>query len=101
MTAIGWTDPAHAIVPNDAIIARVQRAVDATVSELGTYPHEYVDVVATAVQTTRLLKVVCTGPTTGPIGAHDPYILRMSASQYDRGAPFCGIDGCAMPMRLS
>lgn len=95
MTAIGWADPSRSIVPNDAIITRVGRAVDATVAELGAYPHEYVDITPTAVQTTRLLKVVCSGESSN---AHDPYILRMSGGQFDRGRPGCGVCGLGMTL---
>lgn len=57
---------------------------------LGAYPHQALNATSAAKkQTTRMLKVEC--PHCRDEG--DRYIVRMSASAYERGAPICPIHG--------
>lgn len=97
LTMKGWQDVASGkIIPSEDLIALAEEKVrwmeDAG---FGAYPHALVPVQARRTQTTRLLKVACTGNT---MRAHEEYIVRMSAAQFDRGAPMCGVCGSRMSL---
>lgn len=61
--------------------------------DLGDYPHKELRASSGGKpQTTRLLKVSC--PECEAQG--EPYLVRMSAKAYERGAPICPSHNCAM-----
>lgn len=92
MEMAGYVAPFKACVPSERLIDDITAVVNAYVNGAGEYPSQEVALVRRATQTTRLLKVVCSNH-------REPYILRMSQKQYDRGAPQCGV--CAAYMTLA
>jgi hypothetical protein len=58
------------------------------ITRLGLYPHASVNLQARPKQTTRLVKAVCYGDVMNG-EAHDAYIVRLSRSTYEMGAPIC------------
>lgn len=93
----GFAAPFDAVVPTEALLTRLQATLDAHIAELGEYPAEQINPASRAtVQSTRMLKAECNG---GVGTEHDPYILRISMSQADRGMPYCGV--CQSRMALA
>lgn len=90
----GFTFPFKQCVPTEHLIDRMGALVDRLVNRIGEYPSSEVALARRPTQGTRLLKVSCSGLEYG----HDDYILRMSAAQYDRGAPHCGVCGSRMSL---
>lgn len=60
------------------------------VESMPAYPHAKVEVDGLAKQTTRLIKAVCYGDLMNG-EAHDAYIVRLSRSTLEMGAPICPI----------
>jgi hypothetical protein len=89
LEAAGFQAPFKQCVPTERLIDRVSAVVDRVVLAHGEYPSQDVRLAPRATQSTRLLKVACNGH-------RDPYILRMSQKQFDRGAPACGVCNAAM-----
>jgi len=82
--ACGDSDP---VVPSPELC----ESLEALAAMLDAYPHAHTDPSATAsrVQSTRMLKAECE-----PCG----YIVRLSRTQLERGAPLCGV--CARRMTV-
>jgi hypothetical protein len=60
---------------------------ESILEHLGAYPHAKIEIAAAPKQTTRLIKVVCTG---SGCCSHDPYIARLSRGALDQfGSPIC------------
>jgi hypothetical protein len=111
--AIGLTGPMTATVAGDDLKADLTRLVS---WRLGTYPHGALASTGRIVrtgpdglpipglpgvpgggashpkQTTRMLKAEC------PCDEADPYIVRITRKQFDRGAPKCGLCGESMSL---
>lgn len=81
--AIGLTGKMTATVPGDEF----KRDIADVLERLGDYPHTQLRVSSdtTKKQTTRLIKCEC--PECAAEG--EPYIVRLSQSTLDRGAPIC------------
>lgn len=97
LSAAGFNTPFKSVVPTEALIEELAPIAERLVQAFGEYPARDVEPARRATQSTRLLKVHCTGPETGT--RHPEYVLRMSASQFDRGAPYCGV--CTLRMTLA
>lgn len=86
MFRAGFVAPFDKCIPSERTIEAMATTVTDLVDAYGEYPSAPVNEAPAPTQTTRLLKVVC------PARHIDgPYILRMSRSQVDRGAPYCGV----------
>ena len=96
MRMYGWTAPYTACLPSERLIDILAECTARLVRRIGEYPAAEVNLPTRRTQTTRLLKVECSGAAMHP---HDPYILRMSQSQADRGLPHCGV--CSITMSLA
>lgn len=87
----GFNMPFNQCIPTERLLDTLEACVNAYVARVGEYPAADVNPEARRTQSTRLLKVVCHN-------IHEPYILRMSASQFERGAPKCGVCGYDMTL---
>lgn len=88
---VGFHEPDRGdIIPG----ATLRESLVTLAQSFDPYPHVYTDPDAArrATQTTRMLKVTCEH-------GHEPYVLRMTRRQYDRGAPICPL--CYSSMALS
>jgi hypothetical protein len=91
----GFDRPIEHVVPGEALLDRLA----ANFTDLPPYPNEAVVLGRRAVtQSTRMLKVVCLGGgfatnTEHPylLPTHETYLVRLSQTQLDRGAPLCGV----------
>jgi len=84
LAGAGFNAPFTRCVPTEELIDRLASCVETVVANYGEYPAADVNLTTRPTQSTRLLKVMCNN-------IHEPYIVRMSASQFDRGAPMCGV----------
>lgn len=95
MTRAGFSAPFTQCVPSERTITAMSAMMEAYVSTAGEYPAEYVELRPERTQGTRQRKVYCGNNHDDGLGQ---YIVRMSASQYERGAPDCGVCGNMMEM---
>lgn len=95
---LGFAAPYDRVVPTQRLLEKIGEVLEG----VPDYPHEAVAVATRqrATQPTRLLKLQCDGFLVETLGdsRHEPYIIRISRAQYDRGKPGCGV--CRMPMLL-
>lgn len=91
LAANGYGPRYDQVIPGPEALARITDTTAAVVEALGDYPAEAVSTAVRRPQTSRMLRLVCNGPARSTGATHDPYILRMSQTQLDRGAPLCGI----------
>ena len=80
--AVGLTGKMTATVPSDELIVKLKKIV----KKLGKYPHMKLDATARKKQSTRMIKLVC-----NHIDDPDPYIVRISRKQAERGTPICPV----------
>ena len=91
LAANGYGPRYDQVIPGPEALARINDTTAAVVEALGDYPAEAVSTAVRRPQTSRMLRLMCNGPARSSGATHDPYILRMSQTQLDRGAPLCGI----------
>jgi hypothetical protein len=63
------------------------------------YPHSALTLPTVAKQTTRLVKAVCHGGQPSLGTSHAPYIVRLSRSTLEMGAPICPV--CSLSMEIN
>ena len=87
LAANGYGPRYDQVIPGPEALTRIATIAAAVEADLGPYPAEAVHTATRRPQTSRMLRVSCSGSRT----THDEYIVRISQTQLDRGAPLCGI----------
>lgn len=87
--SLGFTDVRRGVFPLPHLASQLLLIA----GTLPAYPHVYTDPAATraATQTTRMLRVSCES-------GHEPYLLRMTRTQAERGLPRCGVCDARMTL---